>query len=306
MLRRGASALRAGARSPNHPIPLAFPRSFRHNLPVLQVAILFGGLILSAAASQASPFHWTPPGTNAMEDLSPFLQPHLEELESPALAAAVFSHDQVLAAAAVGNRKLGDDTAVTLHDKFHIGSVTKSMTSLLAVLLAEEGEIALTNRITDLLEYPVRDDYRDVTLRMLLQHRSGLPKQPPSDLWDQAWHYTGTGMEQRARFVPEVLLLEPKVTPGTEFVYSNIGYSVAGAMLETTMGRAWEDLLREYIFHPLGMRSAGFGPPASPCEIDQPWGHTKGTAGIKPVPPRNRRGQSAGDQPRERGALLTH
>ena len=255
---------------------LAFLPAFRQNPAVLGKIILCAGVILSITTAPATHLDWTPPGTNAMEDISAFLEPHLERLQSPALAAAVFSRDHILAAGVTGLRKLGDETLVTLHDKFHIGSVTKGITSLLAVMLAEEGKVALTNRISDLLDDEVRDDYQKLTLAQLLQHRSGLPKQPPPDLWEKAWQWTtsGSGAEQRARFVPEVLLLEPEVTPDTRYLYSNLGYSVAGAMLETTMERDWEDLVREYIFAPLAMHSADFGPPATPGQVDQPWGHT--------------------------------
>src|SRR5947209_5537965 len=70
------------------------------------------------------------------------------------------------------------------------------------------------------------------------------------------------------------LVTRPIAAPrGSKFIYSNEGYAIAGAMIERVTGRAWEDLMRERIFEPLGMKSAGFGTPASPGEVDQPWGH---------------------------------
>jgi CubicO group peptidase (beta-lactamase class C family) len=57
-------------------------------------------------------------------------------------------------------------------------------------------------------------------------------------------------------------------------------------MLEKATGKTWEELMRTMLFEPLGMKSAGFGAPATPGKVDQPWGHTRGTlGGFKPVPP---------------------
>src|SRR5262249_216549 len=61
--------------------------------------------------------------------------------------------------------------------------------------------------------------------------------------------------------------------PGTRFHYSNAGYIIAGAMLERVTGQTWEELMRQRLFSPLGMTSAGFGPPSAPSQTDQPWGH---------------------------------
>jgi CubicO group peptidase (beta-lactamase class C family) len=61
--------------------------------------------------------------------------------------------------------------------------------------------------------------------------------------------------------------------PGTVTAYTNIGYIIAGAVLERVTGKPWEELMRENLFQPLGLKSAGFGPPSKPGQVDQPWGH---------------------------------
>jgi CubicO group peptidase (beta-lactamase class C family) len=63
--------------------------------------------------------------------------------------------------------------------------------------------------------------------------------------------------------------------------YANNGYIVAGAMLEAVSGSSWEDLITTHVFKPLGLASAGFGPPGTPGKLDQPVGH----AGPTPFPP---------------------
>src|SRR5262249_21285857 len=61
--------------------------------------------------------------------------------------------------------------------------------------------------------------------------------------------------------------------PGTRFAYANVNYIIAGAMIERVGGKTWEELIREQVFAPLGLRSAGLGAPARPGKIGAPLGH---------------------------------
>jgi CubicO group peptidase (beta-lactamase class C family) len=61
--------------------------------------------------------------------------------------------------------------------------------------------------------------------------------------------------------------------PTAGFLYSNLGYVIAGAMAEKAADAAWEDLMKKLIFEPLGMTGVGFGGVGTPGQIDQPWPH---------------------------------
>ncbi len=74
-----------------------------------------------------------------MEDLREMLTPLLEGTDVPSLAAAVVVGSEARAAGAVGVRKRGNDTPVTVNDKYHIGSCVKAMTATLAGVLVERG-----------------------------------------------------------------------------------------------------------------------------------------------------------------------
>ena len=65
---------------------------------------------------------------------------------------------------------------------------------------------------------------------------------------------------------------EPNDAAG-DAAYSNVGYTAAAAMLERATGESWEDLVRSRVTQPLGMRSVGFGWPATARTPDQPRGH---------------------------------
>src|SRR5207249_7616700 len=152
--------------------------------------------------------------------------------------------------------KQGAAGKVTAEDKFHIGSVTKSMTATVAAMLVEAGKISWTTTIGK--SFPelgdkLHPDYREVTLEQLLAHRGGAPGKAPRDLWAKAWQATGTPGEQRLAFAKGILERKPEAKPGTKHIYSNQGYAIAGVMLEKAAGKSWEDLMRTMLFEPLGM-----------------------------------------------------
>ena len=78
---------------------------------------------------------------------------------------------------------------------------------------------------------------------------------------------------------------KPEAPPRTKVIWSNQGFALAGAMLERLGGKPYEDLLREKVFVPLGMKSAGFGAPGSEKSVDQPRGHQGKSAELTPVRP---------------------
>jgi CubicO group peptidase (beta-lactamase class C family) len=205
----------------------------------------------------------------------------------PALAAASIRGVKVLESAAVGVRRMGDPTKVTVEDRWHIGSCTKSMTATLAAMFVERGEIQWTTTVGTIfpeLRDSMEPQWAGVTLEQLLTHRAGAPGTPPENLWRNAWAQQGTPTEQRLQFVRGLLLRRPVSPPGTAFLYSNQGYAIAGAMLERVSNQPWETLMTTQLFPACVMPNAGFGAPASPGKVDQPWGHRREGDQLVPVP----------------------
>ena len=208
-----------------------------------------------------------------MRELSPFLEKHLDRTRFPALAAAVVKGTTIVAAGVAGVRNVETKEAVSLGDKFHIGSCTKSMTALLAVFLQEKGTIRLTDRVGDVLKrWKLRKEIADITLIQLLQNRSGIGNDPEPKLWKCAFEDSGPKPRQRKRFLRGQLRRPLAAKSGTKFLYSNIGFALAGAMIETAAKESWENLVRKEIFERIELSSGGFGPPGSDKD-DQPRGH---------------------------------
>ena len=250
---------------------LAFIRNFgvRRSAPIA-VAVAFGACLGAASAQQ--------------------ITPSLENIRArhglPALAAAAIKDGKLVAIGATGLRRLGGKEPVTTEDRWHIGSCTKSMTSALAAVLVKRGLLKWDQTVGDTLRTRcpgMNDAWRPVTLEQLLSHRAGAPPEPPADLWAEAWKLRGSPSAQRWDFTRGLLKTAPVNPPGTKYAYSNQGYAIAGQMMEVAGKKPWENLMQEFLFQPLGLRSAGFGAAGDPRKVDQPWGH-KGATPIAPGP----------------------
>ena len=177
------------------------------------------------------------PDPAALDDV---LEPIRSRHELPALAGAVALGDKLAAIGAVGVRKHGAPARVTAGDRFHLGSLTKSMTATLVGVLVEEGKLSWDTTIGAVfpeLKEKIRPEYLPVTIAQLLTHRGGLPEdQTPDALFFKLRFIRGPIREQRRRVVEAVLAVPPAATPGAKMLYSNHGYVVAGAMVEAVAG----------------------------------------------------------------------
>lgn len=241
-------------------------------------AALVGGLLVACAG-------WAGPGAALQEapepaaveaapdDLSALLEPFRAQGELPALAAVVVSSGGIVAGGATGTWSTADAERVTLEDRFHLGSCTKSMTATLAAILVEDGVVAWETTLGEVFaDVEMRPAWRAVTLAQLLAHTSGAPRDLGAFDWLDMWvRVAPDGLEaKRLRILTSVVAIEPEYEPGSEARYSNIGVTLAGALLEARTGRAFEALLEEEVFGPLGMATAGFG---APDPAQGPQGH---------------------------------
>lgn len=207
----------------------------------------------------------------------------------PALAAAVIVEGETVAVEAVGVRAAGREEPVTRDDRWHLGSCTKAMTATLCGVLVEEGLLRWDSTVGEVFAdqfEAIHEGWKGVTLAQFLRHRSGLAEdRRPDSLHAKLWALSGPMVDQRRRVVELAFESEPDAPPGSAMHYSNAGYVIAGAMCERVTGKAWEDLMREWVFEPLGMGSAGFGPPGKAGTIDQPRAHRRVDGSWRPVEP---------------------
>jgi CubicO group peptidase (beta-lactamase class C family) len=199
------------------------------------------------------------------------------EAGAPAMAAAVGEKGHAAKKWVTGERLLGSGVAVTAQDAWHLGSITKSITSTLIARLVEAGAVRWDDTVGELLKNvapDMQEVYRSVSFRHLLSHRAGLQRDIPMPLLLK-YSPDGTNVrDERASFAREALRMTPIDAKEATFLYSNSGYVVAGAMLEARLDTTWEDLVRTHVFEPLKLTSAGIGPPGEIGKLTQPAGHT--------------------------------
>ena len=156
-----------------------------------------------------------------------------------ALGAVVADADgDVLMLAVSGQREKGKSAPVEPEDAWHIGSNTKMLTAALYADLVKRGEArwgaTLTELFPDLVE-TIDPAWGAVTIEDLFAHRSGLPANPPGAWFTTSRFSSATPAAQRADLVKSYLAHPPK-HPHGEFLYSNLGYMIAGAAIDRIGG----------------------------------------------------------------------
>ena len=252
--------------------------------PVLAIAVavvFLATITLHAATTQPT----APP---ALKDVSALLAPIIQKHDVPGMAAAVVSKGETVALGVAGVRTRGKPDKIAAADLFHIGSDTKAMTAMLCGILVDEGKLKWGQTLGQTfpeLKKTMHPQYQAVTLEQLLTHRGGAPGALEKDeLWGKLWQHKGTPTSARRMLLQGVTSRPPEAPPGTKYIYSNAGVSLAGCMAEKVTGKSWEDLMREKIFGPLGMTTAGFGAPGTRAKNDQPRGHKADGSPVEPGP----------------------
>jgi CubicO group peptidase (beta-lactamase class C family) len=133
-----------------------------------------------------------------------------------------------------------------------IGSLTKPVTAAAALRLVDRGSLTLDDSVCGYLPN-CPEDWRGVTVEHLLSHTSGVP-----DLFEEVEcaPVEDTGAEIEKTLAASDVTLES--APGESYDYNNFGYVLLGYVMELAVGAPWEEILREEIFRPLGMRQTRY------------------------------------------------
>ena len=189
-------------------------------------------------------------GKEPWPGLDAYVEAALKTWKTPGLGLAVIRNDSVIYARGYGIRDLGKPDKVDERTIFAIGSASKAFTAASVAMLVDEKKVSLdANPALYLPGFQLYDPYatREVTVRDLLSHRSGLAR------GELAWYGSGN---DRDEIVRRVRFLAPSWSFRSRYGYQNIMYIAAGQVVAKTSGRSWDDFVRERIFSPLGMSSS--------------------------------------------------
>jgi N-acyl-D-aspartate/D-glutamate deacylase/CubicO group peptidase (beta-lactamase class C family) len=166
----------------------------------------------------------------------------------PGLAVAVVRKGEIAKLRGYGLANIEHDVPVTDETIFQSGSMGKQFTAAAVMLQVEDGRLALSDPLTKF--FPgAPDTWRDITLRHLLTHTSGIPNYN-SGLLDYRRDYTE---DELVRFAQQLPL---DFAPGTDWKYSNTGFILLGVLVRKVSGQFYGDVLRDRVFAPLGMSTA--------------------------------------------------
>lgn len=192
------------------------------------------------------------PATAASEELAPridaFVRAEMVRQKIPGVAVAVVQRGDVLLAKGYGLANVEHQVPVTTDTIFQSGSLGKQFTAALALLLIEDGKLALTDPLAKYLpDAPAA--WSAITLHHLLTHTSGIPDYDgPS--FDYQRNYTEAEI---TRLSLAGTLIFP---PGARWAYSNTGYALLGLIEQQSAGRSYSEMMQERIFGPTGMKTA--------------------------------------------------
>lgn len=167
----------------------------------------------------------------------------------PGLAIAIVKDDSLVFAKGYGVIELGKPAPVTEHTRFAIGSTTKAMTTAALAMLVDEGKLRWDERVIDILpELRLYDSYatRELTVRDLLTHRTGLPGT------DLLWVVPQNNLSM-PEMIRRLRYVKPEWSFRSHWEYQNVVYAIAGVIVERLSGMPWQRFVTTRIYDPLGM-----------------------------------------------------
>ena len=147
-------------------------------------------------------------------------------------------------------------------NSFEIGSITKVFTSVLLASQVTKGKMSLDDPIKKYIPFALKmssKDDEEITLKLLANHSSGLPRVPSNIIDDLKKYkednpYRDYDSIRFNYYLKKDLKIKSK--PGTEVFYSNLGVGLLGYILTLSTNQSFEDLLQQYIFRPLKMNNS--------------------------------------------------
>lgn len=203
-------------------------------------------------------------------DIGTVLDTYLQERTPQGFSGVVLlaKDREILLRKGYGLANRETEQPVTVDTIFCLGSVTKSFTGTAITKLASQGKIRTEDPINHYFSN-VPADKAAITLHHLLTHTAGL-----EDIFGDDYE-----LVSKEWVIEQALQSELLSPPGTQYAYSNAGYSLLGAIIEQVSDQSYEEYLNDHLFRPAGMTQTGYILPewgraklACGYENDQVWG----------------------------------
>jgi CubicO group peptidase (beta-lactamase class C family) len=192
------------------------------------------------------------PSQRAGDSVDSYIAAQLREQHIPGLALAVIRDGRVVKSQGYGLANIELGVPVTPETVFQLGSIGKQFTATAILMLAEDGELSLDDKITRYFP-AAAPRWNAITIRHLLNHTSGL-----ADYTDDKYVAPGGLTPLHEELTDEEILrrfttLPFDFKPGEKWSYSNTGYAILGFLIHKVSGQTYGDFLEARVFKPLGM-----------------------------------------------------
>src|SRR5439155_7338292 len=188
--------------------------------------------------------------THAVQELQKFAQKQINENTLPGLAIAVVFQERVVYARGFGVRDVNTKAPVDADTVFQLASLSKSIGSTVVAELVGEGKITWDTKLSELdSTFEMFDPWvtREITIRYMYAHRSGLPAHAGDLLEDLGF--------TRAEILHRLRYQHPGSSFRSHYAYTNFGMTEGGIAAAKVYGMQWEEAAKQKLYNPLGMNS---------------------------------------------------
>lgn len=199
----------------------------------------------------------TPPKVDYSEALrliDVWLEAQRDYERLPGMSAAIVENQDVIFARAYGLSDLEKKVKATPETIYSICSISKLFTSVAIMQLRDAGKLRLDDEVSDYLAwFNIKQQYPDsgpITIRSLLSHSSGLPRESDYPYWSKPDFHFPTREQLKEKLAQQKTLYPPS----TYFQYSNLGISLLGEIVAEISGMSYDDYVTEKILKPLGLK----------------------------------------------------
>ena len=192
--------------------------------------------------------------SEALKLIDIWLEAQRDYEQLPGMSAAIIENQEVIFARGYGLADLEKKAKATPETIYSICSISKLFTAVAIMQLRDAGKLRLDDEISDHLPwFNIKQQYPDsgpITIRSILTHSSGLPRESDYPYWSKPDFHFPT-REQLKEKLGQQKTLYP---PSTYFQYSNLGIALLGEIVAQISGMSYDDYINEKILKPLGMK----------------------------------------------------
>jgi CubicO group peptidase (beta-lactamase class C family) len=175
-----------------------------------------------------------------------YVQAEMKKQRIPGLSLAVIKEGKIIKAMGYGLANVELNLPASPESVYKIGSVSKQFIATGIMLLVQEGKLGLSDKVSQHLE-GTPETWRDITLRHLLTHTSGLVREAPG--------FNPLKIQADADVIKTAYSMPLRFAPGEKWEYCNLGYFMLAEIIRKASGAGWSEYLNQRVFQPLGMNA---------------------------------------------------